>query len=78
MFEYHDCQHTNALPVTDLIFARDILPFIDNDCLKNVLSDFEEKLKGNGLLIVGENEVIPGSSGFVENTVGMLTAYNKQ
>lgn len=78
MFEYHDCQHTNALPVVDLIFARDMLPYIEMECLKNVLSDFEEKLKGNGLLLVGENEVIPNSSGFVENTVGTLTAYNKQ
>lgn len=77
MFEYHDCLHTNALPMTDLIFARDLLSFIDGDSLKNVLTDFEEKLKGNGYLVIGENEEV-NFSDFMEHTVGSLTAYKKQ
>ena len=78
MFEYHDCLHTNALPMTDLIFARDLLSFIDNGVLKNVVTDFDEKLKGNGYLIVGENEEVGKISQFMENSVGSLTAYKKQ
>lgn len=78
MFEYHDCQHSNALPMTDIIFARDIISMLDSEAQKGVLSDFNEKLKGNGIVIVGENETIPPSLGFSEHTVGRLTAYNKQ
>lgn len=78
MFEYHDCLHTNALPMTDIIFARDLLSFIDVSVLKNVITDFEEKLKGNGCLIIGENEEIEKFSDFIENSVGSLTAYKKQ
>ncbi len=77
MFEYHDCLHTNALPMTDLIFARDLLSFIDDASLKGVVMDFDEKLKGNGFLVIGENEKV-NFSDFIEHTVGTLTAYKKQ
>lgn len=77
MFEYHDCLHTNALPMTDLIFARDLLSFIDSASVTGVVSDFDEKLKGNGLLFIGDNEKVDFSD-FIEHTVGSLTAYKKQ
>ena len=77
MFEYHDCLHTNALPMTDLIFARDLLSFIEQGELRDVVTDFEEKLKGNGYLIIGDNEKI-NFSDFIEHSVGSLTAYKKQ
>lgn len=77
MFEYHDCTHTNALPVADIIFARDVLSYIDANTQNTVVSDFNEKLKGNGLLFLGENEILGADSGFVERSVGQLTAYNK-
>lgn len=78
MFEYHDCRHTNALPMVDLIFARDLLSLIDEDSQNSVFSDFVEKLKGNGVLILGENEVVPDASEFLEHTEKMLTAFSKQ
>jgi purine-binding chemotaxis protein CheW len=78
MFEYHDCQHTNALPMIDLIFARDLLSLLDKDSQKSVLSDFEEKLKGNGTIILGENESISHLKDFMEHSEGALTAYSKQ
>ena len=77
MFEYHDCQNSNALPMTDIIFARDLLSCLEVDVQNTVISDFEEKLKGNGILILGENESIAGVSNFMEVTVGSLTAYKK-
>ena len=70
MFEYHDCQNSNALPMTDIIFARDLLSCLEVDVQNTVISDFEEKLKGNGILILGENESIAGVSNFMEVTVG--------
>ncbi len=78
MFEYHDCQHTNALPMIDLIFSRDLLSLLDDGAQKNVLSDFEEKLKGNGILFLGENESISHMQQFLEHSEGALTAYSKQ
>lgn len=77
MFEYHDCQNSNALPMTDIIFARDLLSCLEVDVQNTVISDFDEKLKGNGILILGENESIVGVSNFMEVTVGSLTAYKK-
>ena len=77
MFEYHDCQNSNALPMTDIIFARDLLSCLEVDVQNTVISDFDEKLKGNGILILGENESIAGVSNFMEVTGGSLTAYKK-
>ena len=78
MFEYHDCKNTNALPMCDVIFARDVLSLLDKDSQDFVLADFVEKLKGNAIAIVGANEQLPSSYGFGENTVGALTAYYKE
>jgi len=78
MFEYHDCMNTNALPVIDLIFARDLLSLLDEKGQNAVIGDFGEKMKGNGTVIIGENEKLPSSVGFVENAVGTLRAYSKK
>lgn len=78
MFEYHDCVNTNALPVIDLIFARDILSLLDEKGQNAVVNDFGEKIKGNGTVIIGENEVLPPSAGFIEKTVGARKAYSKK
>ncbi len=77
MFEYHDCKNTNALPMVDLIFARDILSVLDEETQNSVVSDFLEKLKGNGVAVIGENENMPSSFTFGENSVGALVAYTK-
>lgn len=77
MFEYHDCTHTNALPQCDIIFARDLLSLLAGDVQKAVTADFNEKLKSNGVLFLGENEVLLPESGFMERSVGQMTAYNK-
>ncbi len=78
MFEYHDCRHANALPMTDIVFTRDLLSLFDEESLKLVLTDFDEKIKGNGIIIVGDNEKLPNSSGFLEYTEDMITIYKKQ
>lgn len=78
MFEYHDCLHTNALPMADVIFARDVLSLIDADAQKNVITDFGEKLKGNGCLFIGDNERLDISSDFNEVSAENMTLYKKQ
>lgn len=77
MFEYHDCQHTNQLPAIDIVFARDVLSLLPQNGQEAVIADFDEKLKANGIVIVGENETLPAGSGFVEKTIGALKVYTK-
>ncbi len=78
MFEYHDINNANALPMTDIIFARDVLSLIPPEGQKTILVDFEEKLKGNGILFLGENEGVGAGMSWGEMTQGQLTYYNKQ
>lgn len=77
MFEYHDCKNTNALPSVDIIFARDILSLLDEKAQESVVADFIEKMKGNAIAIIGENEDMPDSFSFGENASGTLVAYTK-
>ncbi|MBD5433190.1 MAG: chemotaxis protein CheW [Treponema sp.] len=77
MFEYHDITNSNALPMTDIIFARDVVSLFTPDAQKNVLADFEEKLKGNGILFLGENESVGTGTSWGERTEGSLTYFNK-
>lgn len=77
LFEYHDCRNTNVIPMVDIIFARDVLSFCDNASLETVVTDFQEKLKGNGIIIIGDNEVLPSKYGFGEKSFGAVMAYTK-
>jgi purine-binding chemotaxis protein CheW len=77
MFEYHDCKNTNALPMVDIVFARDILSLLDNKSQDNVIADFLDKMKGNAIAFVGDNEALSQSFGFCEKTVDALVVYNK-
>ncbi len=77
MFEYHDITNSNALPMADIIFARDVLSLLPLDAQKSVLADFEEKLKGNGILFLGENESVGVDTSWGEKTEGSLTYFNK-
>lgn len=76
MFEYHDCVNTNNLPPIDIVFARDLLAFLPESSQTTVLSDFNEKVKGNGVIIVGENENI-ALPGWSKKTSGSVAVYSK-
>lgn len=78
LFEYHDCTNTNSIPMVDLIFIRDLLSFVSDEALENLYTDFEEKLKGNGSIIIGDNEVLADRSRWSEKTIGSLNIYNKE
>jgi purine-binding chemotaxis protein CheW len=60
VFEYHDILNVNPLPELDFILARDILSFISVQDQEKVVTDFAEKLKGHGMVIMGRNETLPG------------------
>lgn len=77
MFEYHDCTNTNALPSCDIIFARDILSFLPAATQQTVVADFAEKIKGNGIVFVGQNETFEKNSAWKVKKVGQINIFEK-
>ena len=78
LFEYHDCVNTNALPVVDIIFARDIVSFLPLESQNKLIADFGEKIKGNGIVMLGDNESLAGKDKWVEKATGSVMAFSKQ
>ena len=78
MFEYHDCANTNALPVCDIILARDLISFLPENSQKNLINDFDEKLKGNGILIIGQNESLEKNKKWIPHKTGNIVTYTKE
>ncbi|MDR1362611.1 MAG: chemotaxis protein CheW [Spirochaetaceae bacterium] len=59
VFEYHDVTNVNALPELDIVVCRDTLSFLPPDGQARVFSDIDERLKSNGIVILGCNELMP-------------------
>ena len=78
MFEYHDCANTNNLPSCDIIFARDVLSFLSESAQQTVVADFSEKLKGNGIVILGQNESLEENPKWSATKVGTVTIFGKK
>ncbi|MCL2792685.1 MAG: chemotaxis protein CheW [Spirochaetaceae bacterium] len=76
-FEYHDIKNHNPYPEVDMIFCRDVLPVFDYNEQFNIISEFYDKLKQNGILIVGDNEKIK-FDGFEENEEEGIIFYRKK
>ncbi|MDR2535751.1 MAG: chemotaxis protein CheW [Treponema sp.] len=60
VFEYHDVLNNNQLPDLDIILARDILSFFTVENQNRLISEFAEKLKNRGIVIMGRNETLGG------------------
>jgi len=78
MFEYHDCANTNNLPTCDIIFARDVLSFLPATAQQTIISDFTEKLKGNGVVFLGQNESLEENNKWAASKVGSITIFGKK
>ncbi|MCL2270552.1 MAG: chemotaxis protein CheW [Treponema sp.] len=61
IFEYHDVLNDNLLPDLDIILVRDILSYFTEEEQNKLIDSFAEKLKNQGLIIMGKNEEIFGS-----------------
>ena len=59
VFEYHDILNEVPLPDLDVILARDLVSFIPAEEQKKLIAGFAEKLKSNGIVFMGKNEVLP-------------------
>lgn len=78
LFEYHDCANTNTLPPVDIVLARDVLSFLPAASQQKLSVDFSEKLKGNGVAILGQNETFDGDARWNARTVGSVTVFSKK
>ena len=78
MFEYHDCANTNNLPSCDIIFARDVLSFLPESSQQTIVTDFSEKLKGNGVVFLGQNESLEENPKWSAKTIGTITIFGKK
>jgi purine-binding chemotaxis protein CheW len=58
-FEYHDVLNENNLPELDFIVARDFLSFMTVQNQDKMMAVFGEKLKKQGVVILGRNEQLP-------------------
>ncbi len=78
LFEYHDCTNQNSVPNMDLIVCRDVLSFMNPKQQAAVIADFSEKLKDNGVIILGKNEAMPQHSGWLRSVQGEVVAFSKE
>ncbi|MCK5674990.1 MAG: chemotaxis protein CheW [Spirochaetales bacterium] len=76
LFEYHDITHPNTFPSVDIIIARDILSFMSYSEQLRMITEFQEKLVPDGLLIIGQNEELPGTA-WKKIEGNNITAYKK-
>ena len=76
LFEYHDILHQNPLPSVDIIIARDMLSFLKPANQQKMVKEFWEKLKPEGVLILGWNETDLDNELF-EELDGLQGAYKK-
>lgn len=76
LFEYHDITHANTFPPVDMILARDILSFMSYNEQLRMITEFQEKLVPGGLLIIGQNEELPGND-WKKIKGNNITAYRK-
>ncbi|MDR0597192.1 MAG: chemotaxis protein CheW [Treponema sp.] len=61
LFEYHDVLNENPLPELDIIVARDLVSFFNEQQQGKIMADFFEKLKTRGVIVLGTNENLPES-----------------
>ena len=78
LFEYHDCTNRNSVPPMDLIFSRDVLSFLNLKNQTALIADFSEKLKDNGIVILGRNESMPKHSGWLRTVQGDVVVFSKE
>lgn len=65
LFEYHDITNTHSMPPIQLFVARDLFSFLKPSLVARIFEDIKDRVKGNGILCLGQNEIPPPDSGWV-------------
>ena len=58
-FEFHDVLNVNPVPPVDIVLCRDTVSFMSGADQKRLLSEFTDKVKSGGALILGSHEDMP-------------------
>jgi len=74
VFEYHDVLNDNPLPDLDVILVRDVMSFFSEQDQNRLIDSFAEKLKHQGLVILGKNEELPGDR-WVSRSSELVSAF---
>lgn len=77
LFEYHDCTNENPYPEMDLVFIRDVLSYLNPQKQKILVDEIVEKLKTDGILVVGSNETVV-KDGLSNISKGRVSAFKKE
>ncbi|MDR0408815.1 MAG: chemotaxis protein CheW [Spirochaetaceae bacterium] len=75
VFEYHDVTNVNALPELDIVVCRDTLSFLPPEGQERVFADIDERLKSNGIVILGRNEIMPEERGWKMTGKGTVKSF---
>jgi purine-binding chemotaxis protein CheW len=77
VFEYHDILNANALPPLDIAVGHDVLSWLTSQGQEKVIADLKEKLKDHGLVILGNNEVLPDNDWAFAGKKDSVSAFKK-
>lgn len=78
LFEYHNCTNQNSVPPMDIIVVRDVLSILNQKQQASLIAEFSEKLKDNGVVVLGKNEAMPQHSGWLRAVQGDLVVFSKE
>ena len=78
LFEYHDCNNQNAVPNMDIIVSRDVISFLSLKQQSKMIAEMTDKLKDNGIIVLGRNEAMPQHSGWLRNVQGDIVSFSKE
>lgn len=70
LFEYHDVRHENAFPPVNIVFARDILSYLQDQEREKLLDDMHDLLTPGGVLVIGDRESLRDDRWAVDHRAG--------
>lgn len=77
-FEYLDVNNTDHFAGYQLIVARDLASFLNEENQMKFFASLSKKMKSGGILILGENEELPDTGEWNESSVGSIKVYIKK
>ena len=78
MFEFRDLENLEIFSKLDMVIIRDVLSFLKEDLQSKVIKVITENMKENGILVLGQNEVLPDSSDWESLSDNGIMVYRKR
>lgn len=78
MFEFRDLENLEVFSRLDMVIVRDVISFLKEDLQRRVLQVILDNMKDNGVLILGQNEVLPDLNGWEDLSGNGISAYRKK